>query len=389
VQGRLLYVEVNTWAHVNCLCWSKGVYETTLQKNIGRIGMLCNVHDVLRKARTSLCDFCGCPGATVVCTKAGCCAVSHFGCAVLSRWSFYSESRAFCDCCTESPAAKACGGIKDAWASMHLYKLTSRHLRVMPRTKPMLLELCLCKSETSKEGSSSKKRKVQSCAADGQQFMPGLYQQKIAARDGDTSMHPCSEPGGEAARSEDDIRFCCLQQNSSAGDMRAAHAHASSHASFATHAHASSADSGAATHDNTAPTAAVSLTAAAGGDKRTNAPRPAASDSDMRRTQSSLQDSKTVHTQSSLEDSGDAAGGGRAADGGCSSIAQNGVQDAKRCWTTHVDKATGRTYYHNHTSKESVWTMPAELLGGTCTTPPNQRYLILLYVSPYLILLHI
>ncbi len=86
VQGRLLYVEVNAWAHVNCLCWSKGVYETTLQKNIGRIGMLCNVHDVLRKARTSLCDFCGCPGATVVCTAPGCCAVAHFGCAVLNRW---------------------------------------------------------------------------------------------------------------------------------------------------------------------------------------------------------------------------------------------------------------------------------------------------------------
>jgi hypothetical protein len=83
-------------------------------------------------------------------------------------------------------------------------------------------------------------------------------------------------------------------------------------------------------------------------------------------------------TQSSLEGSGDAAaGGGRAADGGCSSVAQNGVKDAKRCWTTHVDKVTGKTYYHNHTSKESVWTTPPELLG--VASPEKQGYLILLF----------
>jgi hypothetical protein len=33
VQGRLLYVERETWAHVNCLCWSKNVYELGIHRN--------------------------------------------------------------------------------------------------------------------------------------------------------------------------------------------------------------------------------------------------------------------------------------------------------------------------------------------------------------------
>ena len=31
-------------------------------------------------------------------------------------------------------------------------------------------------------------------------------------------------------------------------------------------------------------------------------------------------------------------------------------------WTEHVDKASGRTYYHNSATKQSVWTKPPELL---------------------------
>jgi hypothetical protein len=33
IQGRLLYVERETWAHVNCLCWSKNVYELGIHRN--------------------------------------------------------------------------------------------------------------------------------------------------------------------------------------------------------------------------------------------------------------------------------------------------------------------------------------------------------------------
>jgi hypothetical protein len=132
VQGRLLYVEIDKWAHVNCICWSKGVYELGMHGNAGKIGMLCNVHHVVQQAQRSFCDFCGCPGATVACAAPGCCAVSHFGCAVLQGWSFYPEGRAFCDCCSELPVAQALGGLPRAWAPIHLYRLTSRHLRVLP-----------------------------------------------------------------------------------------------------------------------------------------------------------------------------------------------------------------------------------------------------------------
>jgi len=101
VQGRLLYVESNCWAHVSCLCWSKGVYEMTMQRKIskigkiGKIGVLCNVHDLLQRAHQRLCDVCGCPGATVVCSVPGCCSQSHFGCAVLKKWSFMQKAVRF------------------------------------------------------------------------------------------------------------------------------------------------------------------------------------------------------------------------------------------------------------------------------------------------------
>ncbi len=162
VQGRLLYVEYSTWAHVNCLCWSKGVYERCVEKNIGKVGMLCNVHDVIGKSRQKLCDFCGCPGATVVCSAQGCCAVTHFGCAMLQEWSFYPEGRVFCECCKDSHEAEACGGVKDAWAPIHLYKLTSRHLRVQARSKPKLLE-----NEPQKFRKGSATSKKRRAAANG------------------------------------------------------------------------------------------------------------------------------------------------------------------------------------------------------------------------------
>ena len=126
IQGRLLYVERDKWAHVNCICWSKGVYELTIPRNAGKIGMLCNVHSVVHQACHKFCDFCGCPGATVACAAAGCGAMCHFGCAVLDEWKFFAGGRSFCGCCELSlPQGRA-------WAPIHLYNLTARHLRVLP-----------------------------------------------------------------------------------------------------------------------------------------------------------------------------------------------------------------------------------------------------------------
>ena len=261
VQGRLLYVETNSWAHVSCLCWSKGVYETTIQRNIGKIGMLCNVHDLLQSARECLCDFCGCPGATVVCSAPGCCSQSHFGCAVLKNWSFYSESRVFCDLCTECPAAEACGGVSNAWAAIHLYRLTSRHLRVMPRNKPKLLESPLVREERAKKSSAlSKKRK---------------------------------SPLVDSAQ---------LTQEEQRG---------------------------------------------------------------VNRTEMARENADSVAAHSKV------SGGGSTAN------TVGGGEETTFVWTAHVDRNTKRTYYHNHLTKESVWTKPQELTTAlrsvTCTTSASEN----------------
>ena len=279
VQGRLLYLEGSSWAHVNCLCWSKGVYEVSVQKPAGKIGMLCNVHDVASNARGRFCDFCGAPGATVECSKPGCCSVSHFGCCVLKEWSFYSEGRVFCPGCTESPEAEACGGLKDAWAPIHLYKLTSRHLRVMPRSKPKLLEAVVSRESDAGKGTSdkSKKRKTPE------------DQDSSAGKDS-TSLR--ADGSGAAAASTSSL----TEPSSQAAEIHAA------------------------------------MTAVA-----------------------DTEHSEARHAEDSVADSG-----------GASSSAATTGDNTKSHWTAHTDKASGRTYYHNHSTKESSWFRPKELM-----TPPK------------------
>jgi len=129
VQGRLLYVDVNVFAHVNCLCFSKGVYEVKVQKNMGQVsgGLLCNVQSVVARSRTALCDFCGCPGGTIKCWSPSCCCNSHFACAVLKGWTFDAHSRVYCDRCS---LANSDGQRGKAWAPIDFYRLTSRNLQV-------------------------------------------------------------------------------------------------------------------------------------------------------------------------------------------------------------------------------------------------------------------
>ena len=135
VQGRLLQVEAQVWAHVNCVCWSKGVYRISR----GKQGLLCGVQDVVRDAARLLCAYCGCPGATVACSWQGCASSSHchehchFGCAVLAGWDFYPQTRAFCATCRHLPAATAPALGATALSRGQLDQLTGRHLRVMPR----------------------------------------------------------------------------------------------------------------------------------------------------------------------------------------------------------------------------------------------------------------
>ena len=53
------------------------------------------------------------------------------------------------------------------------------------------------------------------------------------------------------------------------------------------------------------------------------------------------------------------------------------VEEAKRHWSEHVDEATGRTFYYDSTSKESVWIEPPELTGTqfTCFTSSKLQVL--------------
>jgi len=107
VQGRLLCIEGSTWAHVNCLCWSRGVYHTS----VGDVGLLCGVQRVMQRAARIICRFCGCPGATITCSAGGaggeCHDACHFGCALLSGWLFYPRGGVLCSACKLAPAAAA------------------------------------------------------------------------------------------------------------------------------------------------------------------------------------------------------------------------------------------------------------------------------------------
>jgi len=226
----------------------------------------------------------------VACASPGCCHVSHFGCAVLNEWSFYAEGRVFCDKCTESPAAEALGGVNQAWAPIHLYKLTSRHLRVMPRTKPKLLEAFVREAERPKKGAShSKKRKAQPCA-EPQPGMPG-----IASNSTVTPVEALSKCGPELALGMQGAHI--IAPNVEDGSCQAAlMAHAMPAAAAAAH------------------------------EKEENLATDPASH-----------------------------GGDRAAMIGESS-------EGKSDWGEFTDRGTGRTYFHNFTTKESVWTRPPELI---------------------------
>ena len=300
VQGRLLYVELNAWAHVNCLCWSKGVYEMPIEKNIGRIGMLCNVHDVVGKARQKLCHFCGCPGATVMCHSQGCCTVSHFGCAILQKWSFFSEGRAFCDCCEKSSEAESCGGTKDAWAPIHLYKLTSKHLRVMPRARPKLLE-ALEPQRLRKGTALSKKRK-------GVAEVP--FPQSL-------SSDYTSTPGavGLPDSAVKQLKGPFLESDSTA----------------------------------------------------MNAGAVSAKPGDIMSASLFMAGAGIEPKESGITSAGATASSSVNAGTSQSRDAQGEAGERRVCrWTAHTDKVSGRTYFHNHDTKESVWTKPAELM-----TPPR------------------
>lgn len=250
----------------------------------------------------------------MACASPGCCHVSHFGCAVLNEWSFYAEGRVFCEQCSESPAAEALGGVNQAWAPIHLYKLTSRHLRVMPRTKPKLLEAFVRELERPKKGAShSKKRKAQ----------PGAEPQARIA-----SNIPLTLSEG-LPKSSLDLGLV----------MQGAHV-------MVPNVEVSQHGSQAALKAHAMPAAAP------------------AHASHVHRTEENLATGRTSHVGSTVE----MLGGG-------------GSIQRKSDWNEYKDRESGRTYFHNFMTKESVWTRPPECIaqhqpkggGGVCGPSAAER----------------
>ena len=88
--GRLLPVNLDTWVHVNCAVWSCEVYE-------GEDGLLKNITQTLRHAKSMKCVSCGVSGASLGCCHGGRCKkIYHFACAMKEQAYFAANKEVFC-----------------------------------------------------------------------------------------------------------------------------------------------------------------------------------------------------------------------------------------------------------------------------------------------------
>ncbi|XP_028401347.1 histone-lysine N-methyltransferase 2A-like [Dendronephthya gigantea] len=88
--GRLIYFNVDEWAHVNCVLWSAEVYEDDE-------GRLQNAHVALTRGRQLRCEFCAEVGATVGCCEPYCRGNYHFMCGRKAKAAFLPDKRVFCN----------------------------------------------------------------------------------------------------------------------------------------------------------------------------------------------------------------------------------------------------------------------------------------------------
>ncbi|KAJ8260144.1 hypothetical protein GJAV_G00177570 [Gymnothorax javanicus] len=87
--GRLLNVDVDLWAHLNCALWSTEVYET-------QGGALVNVEAALRRGLRTRCVGCRKVGATGGCARPRCLASYHFACAIQAQCGFFKDKTMLC-----------------------------------------------------------------------------------------------------------------------------------------------------------------------------------------------------------------------------------------------------------------------------------------------------
>ena len=81
---RLLCMDVDKWAHLNCALWSYDVYETMN-------GALMNVDAAAKRGAAQECLVCQRRGATVGCFKMRCTNTYHLPCAQKAGVMFFQD----------------------------------------------------------------------------------------------------------------------------------------------------------------------------------------------------------------------------------------------------------------------------------------------------------
>ena len=82
--SRLLNLDIDKWAHLNCALWSQEVYET-------QSGALMNVDQAFKRSLRQKCVVCAKLGASIGCFKQRCNNVYHVPCARLVGCIFFED----------------------------------------------------------------------------------------------------------------------------------------------------------------------------------------------------------------------------------------------------------------------------------------------------------
>ena len=86
---RLLNMDIDSYAHLNCALWSSEVYETLN-------GALMNVDVAYKRGLKIECTACGLKGATVGCFNNRCPKYYHLGCAKKVGCMFFQDKVSYC-----------------------------------------------------------------------------------------------------------------------------------------------------------------------------------------------------------------------------------------------------------------------------------------------------
>lgn len=87
--SRLLNMDIDKWAHLNCALWSNEAYEMLN-------GALMNVDQAYLRSLSFHCVSCGQPGASIKCIKNRCNNHYHFPCGLREKCAFFKDKYIYC-----------------------------------------------------------------------------------------------------------------------------------------------------------------------------------------------------------------------------------------------------------------------------------------------------